>query len=366
MHSLYRWNTTLRIVLAIAAKDILDAFKSKTTLGIMVGVAILLANGHLLPLLLSLRDQPKAVVYDPGRSQVVRSLAAKDQYVLVIVDSQEDMENRVSDSPETWLGIILPEDFDQDAGSGELIQLPGYSVYWADPGVTAERAAYFEDLLGQASWRTVRIDLALGGVLYPETDSVGWSSMLALVFTITILVMGVVLAPHLLVEEKERHTIDVLLVSPASYSQVIAGKALVGTFYCMAAAVVVMAFDARYIVHWGVLFLAVLLGAIFAVSIGLHFGVYFDSGSTVNMWAGMSLSALIIMAFLQFFANSEWLPFIQATLRYIPSTVLVRLVHLSMAGDIQVRVLWNDALVLVLWSLLFLGLVVRQLKRIDR
>jgi ABC-type Na+ efflux pump permease subunit len=366
MQSLYRWKTNLRIILAIAAKDILDAFKNKTTLGIMIGVAILMANGHLLPLLLGLRNQPKAAVYDPGRSQVVRTLAGRDEYVLAIVDTQEELQDLVADSPEVWLGIALPEDFDRIAGSGELIVLPGYAVHWADPGLVAERASFFEALLGEASWQTVRIDLVLGGALYPPTGSVGWAYMLALVLTITILTMGVVLAPHLLVEEKEHHTFDVLLVSPASYSQVIAGKALAGALYCLAAAVVVVAFDARYIVHWGVLSLAVLLGAICSVSIGMLVGASFDSGSSVNMWAGISLGALIVPAFLGFFTNSEWPAFIQTILPYLPSVALARLARLSMAGDIQARVVWTDALVLVLWSLLFFGLVVRIMKRIDR
>jgi ABC-2 type transport system permease protein len=366
MQSLNRWKTNLRIVLAIAAKDILDALKSRTTLGIMIGVVILMTNGHLLPLLLGLRDQPKAAFYDPGRSQLVRSLVSKDQYVLVFVDSLEEMGELVADSAEVWLGIALPEDFDQLAGSGEQIELPGYSVYWADPGLLAERAAFFEALLGKASWQTVRINLELGGALYPAPDSTGWSYMLALVLTITILTMGVVLAPHLLVEEKERHTLEVLLVSPASYSQVIAGKAIAGAFYCLVAAVVVMAFDARYIVHWGMLSLGVLLGIGCAVSIGLFFGVYSDSGSTVNVWAGLGLGVLIVPAFLQFFANSGWPGFVQAILSYIPSAALARLVRSSMAGDVQAGLLSVDALILVLWSLFFFGLILRQLKRIDR
>jgi ABC-2 type transport system permease protein len=230
----------------------------------------------------------------------------------------------------------------------------------------AERAAYFEDLFHQASSYTVHIDLTSGGALYPQADSDGWPYLLALVLTITILTIGVVLAPHLLVEEKERHTIDVLLVSPASYNQVIAGKALAGLFYCLTAAVVVLAFDARYIVHWEAVILAMLLGAACAVLIGLLFGVLSDAPSTVNMWAGIGLGTLIVPVFLQVFVNNQWPAFIRAVLPYVPSVAMSRIVQMSMAQSVQMPALLANVAVLAAWSVVIFALVVRQLRRIGR
>jgi ABC-type Na+ efflux pump permease subunit len=43
-----------------------------------------------------------------------------------------------------------------------------------------------------------------------------------------------------MIEEKESQTLKVLLVSPASLKQVVAGKALVGLFYSMLPALLVM------------------------------------------------------------------------------------------------------------------------------
>jgi len=42
-----------------------------------------------------------------------------------------------------------------------------------------------------------------------------------------------------MVEEKEKHTMEALLVSPASYSQIVLGKTIAGIFYCLTAAAVV-------------------------------------------------------------------------------------------------------------------------------
>lgn len=68
---------------------------------------------------------------------------------------------------------------------------------------------------------------------------------------------------------KGTYTLDALLVSPARLWQVVAGKALAGLFYCLAAAVVVFAFNTRIVVHWEIAALAAVLGAAFAVAVGL-------------------------------------------------------------------------------------------------
>jgi ABC-type transport system involved in multi-copper enzyme maturation permease subunit len=360
------WKTNLRVVWAIAYKDILDALKNRTTLAIMLGVGLVMLNGHALPLLLGIRDIPKAVVYDPGRSELAASLRGSDDYALVIVDDRDEMEEWVADSAEVWLGIELPDDFDQSAGSGDQVALIGSYIHWADRGLAAERAAYFEELLTRASWSTVRIDLEAGGALYPTIGTGGWLFMLALTMTIALITLGVILVPHLMVEEKERHTIDVLLVSPASLGQIIAGKALVGLFYCASAALITLIFDARYIVHWEVMLLAVLLGAVCAVMIGLLLGVLYDSPSTVNMWAAMVIAMMIVPAFMQEFISSKWPAFIEVILPYIPSVAISNLVRWSMVGTLQARSIWTSVLVLSVWSGIFFVLVLRQLRRIDR
>ena len=296
METQHQWRTHLQIIWAIAFKDILDAIKNRTTLAVMLGVALLVVNGHAMPLLLGLRDKPKAVVYDPGRSEIVASLRGAEDYELVIVDEKSEMEEWVADSAEVWVGITLPVSFDQSAGSGDLILLAGSVVHWADPGLAAEKAAFFEDLLTRASWSTIRIELVPGSVIYPQIGTGGWPFVLALTMTITIITLGVILVPHLMVEEKEGHTIEVLLVSPASLGQIITGKALAGIFYCISAALVFLIFDARYIVHWEVILLAVFLGAACTVMIGLFIGVLFDSPSTINMWSGTVIAILIVPA----------------------------------------------------------------------
>ena len=64
--------------------------------------------------------------------------------------------------------------------------------------------------------------------------------MISLSLAVVIITIGIILVPFLMIEEKENHTIEALMVSPAIYSQIVIGKAIAGTFYCLVAAAIVL------------------------------------------------------------------------------------------------------------------------------
>ena len=160
-------------------------------------------------------------------------------------------------------------------------------------------------MLGQAVGRPVTIRLA-GGTLYPGLDLPGISYLLSLALCVALLTLGVLLAPHLLVEEKEHRTLDVLFVTPVSYPQVLFSKALAGAFYSLVGAAAVLLLSAHRVVQWDVLAVGVLLGVLFAVVVGLALGVVLEEPASVNLWGGLVLALLIIPAFLASFKQPSW------------------------------------------------------------
>ena len=354
-----------RITLAIAAKDIADAIKNKTTLSIMLGVAVMMLSGLALPLLLGLRRIPTAVVYDPAKSTLIRGLTARSEFRLRLAASQEDLESTVAGSPELMLGIVIPAGFQQAEGSGGEIEMDGYFTHWANPDKVAGLVAFFEEELSRASWQTVRINVE-GHALYPSSDLGLQPSLLAMNLTILLLVVGLALVPHLLIEEKETHTFDALLVSPARFSQVVAGKALAGMFYCLCAAVVVFLFSTRWIVHWEIAALAFLLGAVFAVAVGLLMGILSENPTTINLWMGLLLLLLVVPMLLVELASAKLPALVQAILPWTPSVAMAKLVGFSMVGAVPAADIWSNAGILAVESLVVYALVVWRVRRSDR
>lgn len=358
-------NESLRIIWAIAAKDIGTAIKNKMVLSIILGTLLVVINGSVLPLLLGLRNTPTAIVYDEGRSTIIRALTVREDFRLRLVDSQDEMLEAISGAPETQIGLIIPADFDQRAGSSEVIELQGFVAHWADPEKVSQWKAIFEEEIGLASWGTVRINTE-GRRLYPSVDTGGQLSLTSLMIVIVILTIGMALVPLLFIEEKEAHTFEALLVSPASLGQVVAGKALAGGFYCLVASVVVLTLNRYLVVHWGVAILAVLLGAAFAVALGLVVGYLSETPATTGLWGGLLIIILLVITGLQAFKGEDWPQFIQAALDLQPGSAMIKMLRVSMAGEIPFGVLWANAVALFVVAAVIYAVILGLLHRSDR
>jgi hypothetical protein len=78
-------------------------------------------------------EKPAAMIYDEGRSNIVRSLTGSEAFWVNVVSSRQEMEHEVSVSPSTLLGLVIPADFDQITDRGDPVALEGSYVHWADP-----------------------------------------------------------------------------------------------------------------------------------------------------------------------------------------------------------------------------------------
>jgi len=354
----------VRIMGAIAAKDIVDAIKNKTTLSILLGIGFMMLLGMVLPLLLGLRATPVAVIYDPGRSTLIRGLAARPEFRLYLVTSQTELEETVAGSPELLLGLVIPPGFQPAEGSGGELTLEGYVSHRADPAKTAERVAFFEAELSKASWQTIHINVA-GHTVYPTSSLEGQPFLMAVNTTVLILVVGMILAPYLLIEEKETRTLEALLVSPARFGQVVAGKALAGGFYCLCAAVVIGLFNAPWIVHWELAVLALCLGALFAVAVGLLLGAICDTPTTLSLWMGLLLLLLVVPTLLMRLTNAHLPEFVRLILPWMPSVAMSELVGLAMVGSVPAGAVWPNVGILVMESLALYAVVGWRVRQAD-
>jgi len=357
---------SIRIIWAIALKDIVDAVKNKTTITIMLGTALLMLSSQALPLLLQFQDLPKTYAYDPGESANIKALAEeRSAFRVYRLPSVQDLMNALVEAPDVRLGLVIPDDFDRLVISGEQIELQGFIVHWASQDQLNELVTFFENQFSEQAGVAVRIQVE-GNAVYPQPDSGGFLIMTSLALVLVIITLGIMVAPFLMIEEKETHTIEALLVSPASYSQVVTGKAIAGLFYCLAAAVVVLLINHSLINHWSIVLLTVICGSLFAVSLGLLIGTLCDNPTNMNMWGGLLIAVLIVPMFLSTTVGPNFPPVIQAMLPWLPSVAMADLMRLSFAEDtFPMPTLFNLG-VLIGFTLLLLVLVVWRLRQMDR
>jgi len=98
---------SIRIIWAIALKDIVDAIKNRTTLTIILGTALLMLSSQALPFLLQFQDLPKAYAYDPGESANIEVLAEERSAFRVyqLPSVQDLMTNRVEAPMCGWVWL---------------------------------------------------------------------------------------------------------------------------------------------------------------------------------------------------------------------------------------------------------------------
>ena len=109
--------------------------------------------------------------------------------------------------------------------------------------------------------------------------------------------VGTSLVPGLLAEEKEKKTLRMLMVSPASFSDVVAAKLLVGLSYQLLLAIVALGIKGGYTGEVPLVLLFTLLGSCFSVTLGLLVGSIFQTTTATGAFSGMISFVYILPIF---------------------------------------------------------------------
>jgi ABC-2 type transport system permease protein len=354
-----------RIILAITQKDVRDAIKNRY---LLIGLVLPIAMSLLFRLLFSgttdLGALPVAV-YDPGGSRFTAQLQALAQIKLLTVDSIAQLKDQTTSAGGSIAGIAIPANFDQDIASGKQ---PELTIYLNMKKGTAQRAA-FRELMTQQVWALnpasvpARInwsETSAAEVSPTDTTFRVDSYLLILLLVMSLTMTGAFVVPILLVEEKEKHTMEFLLVSPATAQEVVIGKALTGLVYSAIGAVAMLLLNRGWSGNWPVTILAVLLGALFMVSVGLLMGTIFQTTMQVNTWSSIILLLLLLPTW---FTVIQIPPAVNTIIRLIPTYYLADLLNRSLGGGaVQSAVIMDLGVLLASVSLMY-GLVIWILRR---
>jgi ABC-2 type transport system permease protein len=188
--------------------------------------------------------------------------------------------------------------------------------------------------------------------------------MIAAVLSLILVTTGGFLVPYLIFEEKQTHTMDALLVSPASAADITIGKALAGITYCLVAMAVVLAFNYSNVVSWGVVALAVLAGALLAVGVGLLMGSGFETAQQVGAWSIIPI--VLLMAPIMFATLGGLPPILESVLPWMPTIALANLFLLSFSGSATLIQALPDLALVLAWSLPLHAAVIWIVRRSDR
>ena len=283
----------IRTIWAIVRKDTLDIWKNKPTLAGLI-YPIIMALLYLLISRLVGTNETKVLVYNPGSSPLAQViLNSVNNGVLVPASSAGQVEaafgpNGAKVKSDYMVGLVLPADFESSLRSGSK---PTVTLFINGKGMSIS-SRLLETVITDYA-RTVAspqppVNIVLSKINPPSTtDTVTALSQiytpLVLLLSLTI---GATFIPLLLLEEKEKKTLRMLLVSPASFRDILIGKLLVVLVFQLLITSVSLAILRGFSGNVLLVVVYVILGAVFSLSLGLFFGSVFTTTSSANAAIG--------------------------------------------------------------------------------
>ena len=298
----------IRTMLAIARKDAIDIRKNKQTL---IGLLTPFVMGIVfifLQILFSNRGIYQVYIYDPGHSNISKIASSVfDKPEIVYAHSADDVtaefgSDGVRKNTPYAMGLIVPPGFEKNVLQGQHPQVTLYMD--ANRMSTSQRLAVPGLLMDYANVvvHPAPLIAVKQATINPPKESYTFdASTLNTVYPVVAIMFSLytslLLVPTLLIEEKEKKTIRMLVVSPASFTDIVLGKSLVALGYQLILTLAlfgVVAMEER-VGNIALLVPFLLLGSGMYLALGLLFGCIFKTTTAATGVGGGIGSVLILL-----------------------------------------------------------------------
>jgi ABC-2 type transport system permease protein len=301
-------------------------------------------------------EEPRLGIVDEGSSQLVAmarelpSVTTKEY--ATVSDIREAVESGVVD-----MGIVLPEDFDNSVIQGEETEIAAY--------IWGESLAKDRTILGGTIANLIRelagqeAPVEIQAITLGDEVSIPWSDRLLPLIVLMAMFMGGLFLPAIsVINEKERKTLEALVVTPTTIGDVLVAKGLLGIILSLVMGILILILSQAFGAEPALLMLVLVLGAIMAAEIGLLLGVLVKK--TTSLFAIVKFGGILLYApaFVYLFPQiPEWIGMIFPTYY-----VIQPIVEMSQRGggwpDIAINVF-----ILAGLDLILIGAVILASKR---
>ncbi len=296
---------------------------------------------------------PRLGVVDLGASQVTAALLERDGLDVRVLQDASELKRQV-EAHDLDGGLVLAEGFDDAVRAGER---PLLEIYMSGESLASNRvvmAVTAIDLVRQVEGRAPPVEIELvrvGGDALPMSDR-----LVPLLVLMTLIIAGVFVTSFSLVEERERDTLDAMLVTPMRLSEVVLAKGLLGLVLALAMSLVTLALNGVLGGASGPLLAALLVGAVMSVEIGLLYGTVASQAQTLfTLFKSLNLVIMAPVVFYLFPNWPQWIAKVFPTYWFLDPVFRISVLGApfsDVSGDLLVAVVICVALAPVLWVLM--------------
>ncbi len=245
--------------------------------------------------------QPRLGIVDRDSSAITSAVRSLDGIELTVLDDTDALKRRV-ESNDLDAGLVLPAGFDTDVRSGAR---PPLEFYVGGESRASNRiilAVTTIDLVREVEGRAPPVEVevvSLGTEVLPLTVR-----LVPFVVMYALLIAAVFLPSFSLADEREKHTLDALLVTPTKLSEVVVAKGVLGFGLAIAMAFVTLWLNGALAVQALALTVVLVIAGLLLVEIGLVYGT--ASKDVTGVFTLIKGTGFILLGPTVFYIFPDW------------------------------------------------------------
>lgn len=364
----------MRQFLAFIKKEFIHVFRDRKTLLMLFGLPLVQIVLFGFALSNEIKNSRIAILdyaKDEASAQIIHEFEASRYF---------DIEKNLSGSGEIEeafkeghikLAVVIPAHFSNDLGHLKKAQIQIIADA-SDPNTATTLTSYATAIMmsyqkesNGLSRPPYQITTEVKMLYNPELK--GAPNFVPGVMALILMLIGVMMTAVSIVREKERGTMEILLVSPFKPFLVILSKAIPYLLISMVNIVIILSLSV-YVLHLPVngslllLFGESILLIITALSLGLLISTITDSQQTAMLLSMMGMM-LPTMLFTGFMFPIENMPVpLQVISNLVPAKWYYIIVKSIMIKGLGIRMIWKETLILACMSIILIGISLRKFK----
>jgi ABC-2 type transport system permease protein len=345
-------------VRAIVRKDAIMAMRNKLVLMALIGGVLFSLIYYALPA--SVEETYALGLYDKGDSELISTLPLVSMGGFTLDEaSSEDELTRMVQQGDYVAGIVVPDGFDAAIGAGETPSLS--LVVGPDvPSGTIDSLAYIiQTALDYAAHGTPPVQLSTEVVGEDMSGAhVPLREQSIPLYIVLALMMEMWTIATLIVEEGASGTLRAVLVTPATPSDVISAKGIVGGSYSLGVVAVILLLTQSLRGDPLALLVGIVVGALFAVTLGLLLGSLTTNITGSYIYVSVPMLVLLLPALVVLIPDVSL-----SVIKLIPTYYLVNAFGSILNSGAGLGDVWSDFLLIAVCALAFFVLGVLSLRR---
>lgn len=251
-------------------------------------------------------EKPNLGIIDEGDSQLVVMAQELDSVTTKEYDTVSELK-QATESGAVDMGIVLPDDFDDAVTQGETVIIEAY--------IWGESLAKHRTILPVTIANLVReiagqeIPVEIESVTLGDEVSIPWNErLMPFLVLMGVFFGGLMLPSTSLIEEKQKKTLEALVISPATIGEILVAKGILGIVLSVFMGIAILLLNQAFGANSLLLVMVLFLGAILAVEFGLICGAFIKDITTLfTVWKSGGILLFAPVFIYMFPQIPEWI-----------------------------------------------------------